>query len=321
MSFSKHKQAVLALILANIIWGAASPIFKWSLENVGTFTLAFLRFFLATLILLPFAYRNLKIRAEDFTKFVLLAFSGVTFNITFFFLGLKLAPSINAPIIATAGPIFLLIGSFFILKEKLRPKVILGTSVGLLGVILIIIRSIFENGVDLAVAGNFLLVLATFAAVIHVILTKKIVANYEAITVTVWQFSIGSLSFLPSFLIEIKKYGFLTNLQTPGIVGIVFGAVLSSALAYYLYHWAVKYLLAQEVGVFAYLDPIIAVVIAVPLLGEIPTPTYLLGALLVFSGIFIAEGRIPYHPIHHLVKSPEATTQAPTPLLKPPPKP
>lgn len=319
MKLDNHKKAVLALIIANIIWGAASPIFKWSLENVQTFTLAFLRFSIATVVLLPFAFRHLKIKAEDFPTFVLLAFSGVTFNITFFFLGVKLTPSINTPIIGTAGPIFLLVGCFFILKEKLQKKIILGTSLGLLGVTVIILRPFLEGGTNAAVLGNLLLVLATITGVFHVILAKKIIPSYEPITVTVWQFAIGALSFLPAFLIEVRNFGFLADIQTPGIVGIVFGALLSSALGYFLYHWAIKYLLAQEVGVFTYLDPIVAIVIAYFLLKEVPTPAYLMGAILVFAGIFVAEGRIPYHPIHHLMKPPETTVQTPTPLLEPSP--
>src|SRR3989338_6900538 len=97
----RHRKAILALILANIIWGAASPIFKFSLQNIPPFTLAFIRFYGASLILLVMTYPYLKIERKDWLKMVLLSFFGVTFNISFFFLGLKLAPSINAPFISS----------------------------------------------------------------------------------------------------------------------------------------------------------------------------------------------------------------------------
>lgn len=296
-SISKRHQAILALIAANIIWGAASPIFKWSLTNIEPFTLAFLRFSLAALIILPFVIRHLTVRKEDRSTLVFLSLAGVTFNISFFFLGLKIAPAINAPIIATAGPLFLLASSSLFLKEKLKTKVIVGTATGFLGVSLIIFRPIAENGLDLAVLGNFLFVLATLTGVIHTVLIKKIIPHYEPMVLTFWAFVIGTVTFLPLFTIEVARFGFLPNLAFPGIVSILFGVLLCSATAYFLYHWSIKQLLAQEVGVFAYLDPIIAIVIAAPLLGEYPTPIYLLGAIFVFLGIFIAQGRLPYHPI------------------------
>lgn len=94
-----HNQAILALIAANIIWGAASPIFKFALENIPPFTLAFLRFFGAALILFPFTVKSMWIKREDWLDLFLLSIFGITINITFFFMGLKYAPSINAPII------------------------------------------------------------------------------------------------------------------------------------------------------------------------------------------------------------------------------
>src|SRR3989337_3866488 len=99
---SKYQCAILALIGANIIWGAAPPIFKWALEDIGPFTLAFLRFFIAAIIILPFAYKSLFVERQDYLKLFLIGFFGVTLNISFFFLGLKFAPSINASVIGSA---------------------------------------------------------------------------------------------------------------------------------------------------------------------------------------------------------------------------
>ena len=48
-----------------------------------------------------------------------------------------------------------------------------------------------------------------------------------------------------------------------------------------------------------YVNPIITVLIAIPLLGEKITPPFIIGTLLAVLGIYVAEGRIPYLPIHH----------------------
>ena len=103
------QKAVLSLIVANVIWGAAAPIFKWSLTNISPFLLAFLRFSVASIILFPFAYNKLRIAKEDLLKIMVVGVFGVGIHIPLFFFGLQLTPSINAPIIASAGPVFIII--------------------------------------------------------------------------------------------------------------------------------------------------------------------------------------------------------------------
>lgn len=299
MFSNQHNKAILALISANIIWGAASPIFKLALQNIPPFTLAFLRFFGAALLLFPFAVNDLWIKRQDWGKFVLLSLFGITINITFFFQGLKFAPSINAPIISSSGPVFIYLFSIFILHEKNHPKVLLGTLISLLGVVVIVGEPLL-NGLKGEILGNIFFVAATLGAVVHAIICKEISSRYSASSITFWSFLIGSLTFLPFFLYEMVDLHPFATLDYRGIVGLGFGIFLSSALAYSLFDWGIKKIDVQEVGLFYYIDPIIAAMIAIPLLGEVITSLFLLGSLLVFSGIFIAEGRLHYHPLHKL---------------------
>lgn len=300
MAISNKNKAIFALILANTIWGAASPIFKLTLQNLPLFTLAFLRFFWAMLLVFPFAAKNLLVQKSDWLKLFLLSFFGISLNITFFFFGLKLAPSINAPIIASSGPIFLYIFSILILHEKPHRKVFIGMIISLIGVLTIVSQPILEKGVDGTVLGNLFFVIATLGAVGHAIISKEILYKYKAVTITYWSFLIGSLTFFPFFLYEMIRFHPFDTIDKRGWTGLVFGIILCSALAYFLFEWGVQQLQAQEVGIFTYIDPIIAVIIAIPLLGEVITPIFVISSLLVFSGIFIAEGRIHYHPLHKL---------------------
>lgn len=293
---------VLALILANFIWGAASPIFKWSLTNVQPFTLAFFRFFIATIIILPFVLKDLKIKKKDIIKTFLMAFFGTTINISFFFLALQRTSSINAPIIASAGPIFLFFGSAIFLKEKLKAKTIAGGIIGFLGVLVIILLPIIRKGIDGSFTGNMLLIIATTAAVINTIMLKELAGKYKAVSLTFWTFVVASITFFPLFFLEVEKYGLLTNLDYKGIVGILFGSILSSALAYYLFYYAIEKMNAADVGVFSYMDPVVAILIAGPLLGEFPDSLFVMGSFLIFFGIWVSEGRIHYHLLHKFKK-------------------
>lgn len=298
---STKKKAIIALIIANIIWGAASPIFKWSLTNITPFTLAFLRFALASLLVFPFVYKDLWVNSKDILKVIAIGIFGVGINIPFFFFGLQIAPSINAPMIASSGPIFIILLSIFFLGEKPKRKVILGTLLSLLGVIMIIIRPFLEQGLDGSILGNIFFLIATLGAVTHAIISKDILKRYKAAAITFWSFIVGSLVFLPFFVKETMSYSLLTSLDLRGIVGIVFGVIFSSALAYFLYEWGIQKLAVNEVGIFTYIDPVVAILIAIPLLGETVTLIYALGSILVFLGIYIAEGRINYHFLSDLL--------------------
>lgn len=294
--------AILALIIANIIWGATSPIFKWALEDVTPFTLAFFRFFLASIILLPFlSNHNLFIAKRDWLKLFLLSFIGIFLHITFFLYGLTLSSSINAPIISSSAPLFLIIASIFFLKEKPNVKRIAGGILGFLGVLIIVLLPFIgdSSGIDNSIIGNSLFILATVGIVVHVILLKELTRDYNPLVLLFWSFAIASILFLPLFINELIQTRSLFNIGFQGIAGITYGAVLASAFAYYLFHFSMKYLQASEVGLFTYIAPVVAIIVAGPLLHEAPSPTYIIGTALVFAGIYIAEGKIHYHPSHH----------------------
>ncbi len=294
---------VLALIITNIIWGAASPIFKLALTNIPPFTLAFIRFFFGGLIFLPFALtRWQKMRLFDWWEMMLVGFFGVSVNITFFFLGLPKTTSINAPIIASAGPVFLFILSVIFLKERPRFKVLIGMLVALAGVMVIIFSPVIANNQKLhwgEIEGNFFFVLATLGAVLQTLVCKKVMKRFNPYQVSAVSFLFGSATFTPMMIRELDYWRF-DWLNFNGWLGIIFGVFFSTALAYFLFYYGVSKIQAQEVGLYTYIDPVVAVIIALPLLHEIPTVYYFFGSWLVFGGIYIAERRIHYHPFYRL---------------------
>lgn len=301
MNLSKHQLAVGGLIIANLIWGAAPPIFKWALTDIHPFTLAFLRFFIPALILLPLARGHLSIHKKDYSNIFLVGFFGITINIVFFFLGLMQAPSINAALIASSGPVFIILISYFFLKDKPKSKVIKGGLIGLVGVLVVLITPFLKGG-NLTAIGNIYYLFSMIASVIAVLVVRKIMKRNHPMAVTFWSFLIGAAGFLPLFIGEIKEFGFLPNLTIEGMVGLTFGIFFSSLIAYYLQTFALKYVTASDVGVFTYIDPVVTILVAAPLLGEFPDGVFVIGTVLVLLGIFMAEGRFHWHPFHLFLK-------------------
>jgi len=301
MNLSKSQIAVVALIIANMIWGAAPPIFKWALHDIHPYTLALLRFVVPAIILYPFVRGKLKINKKDYFNIFIIGFLGITVNIIFFFNGLLQAPSINAALIGSSGPIFIILYSLMFLREKPKRKLILGAHIGLLGVLFVLITPLFKDG-NLAAIGNFYYLISMLSGVTAVLLVRKVMKRNNPIAVTFWSFVTGSIGFIPFFIHEVQIYGFLQNLNAQGLIGLIFGIFFSTLAAYFLQTWALKYLTAADVSVFTYIDPVVTLLVAAPLLGEFPDSTFVFGTVFVLLGILMAEGRFHWHPFHLFLK-------------------
>lgn len=301
---------ILSLIIANIIWGAASPIFKWSLVSIPPFTLAFFRFYIATIILFcVLRGKVFDVRKKDIFKIFLAGFLGVTINISFFFWGLQLSKSINAPIIASTQPLIIFVFAALFLKEKVKTSKIIGLVMGFLGVGFIIIQPVIDRGgISIESLGDLFLIIATLGAIGQTIISKNLMNEHSQINpfvLTFWIFVIGLISFFPLFIREALTSQtpiIQSILSTRGLVGIVFGSIFSSFFGYALFTYGLSKIQASESGIYAYIDPVVAILIAIPLLHETITWEFVLGSVLIFGGIYIAEHRIHYHPIHKLFK-------------------
>jgi len=318
------QKAFLALIVANIIWGAAAPIFKLSLQNIPPFTLAFWRFFLGALILLPFAWKKMNLKLDcrkDTILLFLYGFLGITVNILFFFWGLELTYSINSPVISSAQPILTLIFAMLFLEEKFIPKKFIGMILGTAGILVIILEPILAGGVGGSIIGNIFLVIATVAAVGQTIAGKKIINKYDPWAFTVWAFVIGAASFLPLAVFEFVKNPHLyAALDWRGYMGVAWGAIFSSAAGYGLFAWGLSKISATDASIFSYVDPIAGTILGFFLLHEPITPLFITGAAFIFAGIFIAEGRIHYHPIKKMILLGQKVEEIPVPVIPPPTK-
>ncbi len=293
---------ILALIITNVIWGAASPIFKLALTNIPPFTLAFIRFFFAGLIFVPLIISHWrKLSAKDCFAVIVSGFFGISVNIAFFFLGLEKAPSINAPVIGSSAPVFIFFSSVFFLKEAAGRRMFWGMMISFIGVLVIILTPVTASGHWLtgSVVGNAFFLIATLGYVIQTVMNKDLVRRVDVFQLTGIQFLVGAVTFLPFMMRELDRWSF-TQLNPAGWTGIIFGVFFCSALAYYYFNYAMKKLPAQEAGIFTYIDPVAAVLLAMPLVHEYPNLYFFLGSLLVFGGIFLAEKRIHWHPFHRL---------------------
>lgn len=298
---SQKTSAIIALAFASIIWGATAPVMKLTLTAVPVFTLAFLRFGTASILLLPFVFRKLTIKEKDWPLLIAASVCGVTLNISFFFLGLKLTTALNAGVIIASTPILTMFFAHLLLKEKITQNLVIGGVLGFGGIGIIIGRDFFENGLSLSPLGDFLILLALLAFVLYEVFSKKLSKKYSSFVITFYSFAIGAIIFFPAAISEFQQNPlWMTNFPLPAFLGLVYGAVFSSFAAYSLWQWGLAKISVSRVGFFFYLDPVVATIVAVILLSEKITPAFVAGAVFIFLGLFLAEGRLPYH--HQLSK-------------------
>lgn len=291
--------AVLAIIISSVIWGATPAIMKYTLLTVPVFSLGFLRFFAASLILLPFVFRKINLR--DITPLIIItALSGITVHISLFFLGLKLTTALNAGIISAFYPILTLILAHILLSEKIKGNILVGAVLGIAGLGIIIGKDILTSGFTLSPLGDFLIISSALVGVLYAIFSKKILEKHSPVLTSFYLFAIGGLAFFPFAFWEWQTSSiWITNLEAGVISGILFGILFSSVIAHSFWQWGLSKMDVTKVGFFHYLEPVVAIITAVIILSERITIPFVLGALFILLGLIIAEThrhhRLPAH--------------------------
>ena len=294
---SKRTVAYLYLMAATVIWGFASPVIKFTLEGIDPFPFLAYRFSISMIIgVLILAIARPKIKNAKFTlvSSSLHGFLGYTLALSLLFLGLKNSTVLDLSLIGTVSPLVILFGGFYFFKDKITNKEKLGTLLALSGTLItVLVPAIRQN--ELKLTGNLLLFGFLFADAGAMLATKYLLKRkVPAIVLS----NIGLITAGVSFLIimslteglsELIYIIFLLPLKYH--LGVWYMAVLSGTVAYFCMIRGTKEIEVSEAGLFYYLQPIFTIPAAVLWLGEPITPTFILGAIFISIGVFIAEYR------------------------------
>lgn len=296
---------ILALLISHIVWGATPVIAKISLNEFPMMTLAFLRFFLAFLLLLPFLWiskKEVKLKTEDLPKILGIGLLMVTFHIFFFFSALQKTTAINASVLSLTVPIFSVIVGWTLLREKVYVINIVGIILGAIGAIIVIgLPLIFLGNLTSSVLiGNILMILSSLSFVGGAILSKFMLKRYSPLLIVASSFLIGAISFLPLALIEqFKNPAWYHQLTIIGIFGLMYLTLLSSICAYFLFEWGVEKVGVIRADLIQYIQPSIAASLAVPILHERISYSFIVGTCLIVLGVYWGTLGKSEHHHHH----------------------
>jgi drug/metabolite transporter (DMT)-like permease len=278
------------IVLSMFFWGMS---FIWStiaLEQYAPITVIFFRLVLSSIfmyLIIKITRNTEKIEVSDRKWFLLLAFA----EPFFYFLGenfglMYVSPAVTSAIIATI-PLVTPIVAFVFLREKVDRATVIGIIISFSGIIYMLVNR--DLSLNASLKGILLLFLAVFSAVAYTIFIRKLANKYKAITILTWQNIIGTMYFLPLFLIFDFRQVLTIVPSTATIMAIVQLSVFASSLAFLLFIIVVAKLGMVKANIFTNLIPVFTAVFAYYLIGEAITVQKIIGIVLVISGIMISQ--------------------------------
>ena len=181
------------------------------------------------------------------------------------------------------APVFTVIASVFILKEKLTVRKAVCVMVAVIGMVLV--SGIAETGVS----GLKGVLLGMGAALLYAgdVIINKLVKGVDGRDRTIIQMGAAALAVLPYWLAN-ENFSSLTFSLQPVIMLFV-AAIICTALPYSLYFSAIQHVPAQTAAMLSYIDPVVAVLISALVLGEGMTVLTLAGIVLVIGAAMVSE--------------------------------
>lgn len=270
-------------------------------------SLGFLRYGIACLLIIPFLFslesKDKRIKFEHLPQLVLGALLMACINIAFFYAGLIRTTAINASVLELSIPIISVIGGWWFLKEKIYTANLIGIAISLLGAISII-------GIPLLFLGNFsgkeffgnvLILLSAVTFVTGSMILKKMLNIYKPLVITAVIFLTAAISFfLPALMEYLKNPNWILKISILGIFGLIYITVLSSICAYFLLLWGLSKIPVSHANLIQYIEPAIAASLAVPLLGERISFSFIIGTCLIVLGVYWGTlGKEEHHHAHH----------------------
>ena len=287
---SKRAKSYAFLLVNTIIWGAAAPIIKYSLNFTDIYSFLFWRYLLASLLFLPFYLNYKKNNAKQMTRhdylcLILLALLGTPLTLIPLYIGITLASSLTNSILVATGPLLTILGGFFFLKEKIQKNEKIGIAIALLGSSIIVIGPTL-GGEQNSLIGGLLVFLSNLIWTIFLLISKKLKIDSTAMSMASYLVSIPIF-----FLLSLFTLNFTLYTSIPAIPGIVYMAVLGSIVAFWTYLKGQEGIEASEAAVFTYLQPIFAFPLSFFWLKEPLTFPLILGSLIIAFGVFTSESR------------------------------
>lgn len=284
----KETNAKASLILAMVIFGTIGIFRKYIPLPSGIVACA--RGILGVAFLLVFIkIKKIKMDREAIKKhlWILLISGGfIGLNWVLLFESYRYTSVAVATLCYYMAPIFVMMVSPFLLKEKLTVKKVLCVIVALIG--MVFVSGVLDGGIsDVSEMKGILFGLGAAALYATVIMMNQKLREVPTYDKTIMQLGAAAVVLIPYILfVEDLSAVVLTPLI---VVMLVIVGVVHTGIAYALYFGSMNGLKAQTVALFSYIDPIVAIILSAMFLKEPMTIYSAIGAVLVLGATMISE--------------------------------
>jgi drug/metabolite transporter (DMT)-like permease len=281
-------------ILATLIWSGNFIVARGVIQEIPPVSLAFYRWFFASLILLPFVYKQFinewRIIKQSWRYIFWVSLTGIALFNTFVYVGGHYTSAINLALIGTtSSPIMANILARIFLKERIGWYKIVGITLCITGVLFLLARGNFNNLQTFTFSeGDLWVLFAAFCFAVYNTLVRKKPVEISTSSFLLAIFSLGTILLLPFFLWEMnysKPVIWSKNL----VWAIIYVSLGASVICFWIWNIAIHKLGAGRTALFGNLIPVFSSLEAVLWLGERFTYYHRISIRIVIIGLLIAN--------------------------------
>ena len=285
--------AFLLLALAMLFWAGNWVLGRALRDAFEPFTLNFLRWALATLILAPFALPTLgaqwPVVRRHLGMLLLLALTGVSLFHAMVYLGLRTTTTVNAILLNSSLPLFILACSWILERERSTPRQVGGMLLSFAGILVILSRGDPASLLGLAVhAGDLWILLAMPVWGVYSVLLKRRPPQLGGVAFLFVISAIGTLLLVPAAVLAPPRWP-----GTQAMLGVLYIAVFASVLAFICWNRGVAIVGANAAGFTLHLLPLFGTVLAIVFLDETFQAFHALGFATILAGVVVATRARP----------------------------
>ena len=285
-------QPYLLLCITALCWAGNAIVGRLAAGHIPPVTLSFLRWTLACLTILPFAWKHL---AQDWAAIrsrlgvmIILSITGIGAFNTLQYWALEHTQALNTLLMQSAMPLVVAIWSLILLGVRLTPAQAGGVLLSLAGVLVILLHGDLTTLATIEFnKGDIIFVFAVLIFGFYSVLTLKR-PHIHGLSFAAFTFGCGAASLFPLFIWELYSRPVM-QLNSANLLTLFYVAVFPSTLAYLCFNRGVQLIGANRAAPFFHLTPAFGAVMAMVLLGERPQLFHFVGFALVLAGVFVAS--------------------------------
>ena len=285
------------LVCATLFWAGNFTIGKFAfLENIPPFSLAFLRWSLVWIILIPFTYKEIfklkhKIK-KNLSLFFVLGFTSVCIFTSFTYNALNYTQVINASLFNTAIPVTIILVCFLLKIEKTNIFQIFGLLISVLGILAIITRLDLNILLSLNFnKGDLFMIGAIIAWGIYSAYLRKRTFDVSLLSLVHIICTFGLVFLFPLFILDVVE-GKTVEVSSNLFYILIYIAIFPSIGSYYCWAGAVSIIGANRAGIFLSLIPLFSTIFAIIFFNEKFLFFHFIGSILIILGLFLSNKKI-----------------------------